>query len=202
MEASIYTSGNLRFTEYVKVGSLRLRETLSTLEAKTVEFPRLIEEYIEGKTYSLEALIRQQHIKNFIGLGGGIQAIFSLCSKSKEDAARKLIDKKPLLQLYDRMQQLSTEEAAEEFNMGQSEAELLFPSVIIFKRFLAMTKAEGIYTPMVSLRHGILADMADNYFQTQRKLDSINDIISSVWYIGEKYGIDKVHASFVEHLSQ
>jgi len=201
VEASVYTNGNLKFTEYVKVGSLRIRETLSDLEDQTIEFPHLVEEYIESKTYSLETLIRQRHIKNFIGLGGGLRSIFNLCVKNKADQSKKFIDKKSLISLYKTLYSMSTEDIMKKFNVSQSDAELMLPSVIIFKRFIEMTKAEGIYTPMVSLRHGVLADMADEIFDTARKQEALSDIISSVWYIGKKYDIDTVHASFVEYLA-
>ena len=54
---------------------------------------------------------------------------------------------------------------------------------------------------MVSLRHGILADIVDDWFETDRKKDFLNDIISSVKYIGEKYNYDEKHAVYVQHVA-
>src|SRR5665647_1340596 len=86
-------------------------------------------------------------------------------------------------------------------HIHRNEAELLIPSAIIFQRFLQATAAEGIHAPKVSLRHGLLAEMVDERFDTTRKFDFLNDIISSVRYLGRKFHIDEKHATQVESLS-
>jgi len=73
VEITFYSNGRLLFTEYIKVGSLRLSEILSQLEQQTLDFPSLMEEFIESKIYLLEPRIKKLDIKNFIGLGGEIK---------------------------------------------------------------------------------------------------------------------------------
>jgi len=201
VEISVYNEGMLQFTEYVKVGSLRLMEILADLERLTLDFPRVIEEFLESKVYLLESLNRNIDIKNVIGLGGELSSILNLCRINKLTQEDKFLHREVLEKMYARLHTMTTEQIISAYRLHRNEAEILVPSAIIFRRFLRATKAEGIHVPMVSLRHGLLANMVDEWFDTIRKYDFINDIVSSVRYLGRKFHFDEEHAAQVENLS-
>ncbi|WP_432665814.1 HD domain-containing protein [Wukongibacter baidiensis] len=201
VEFSAFKDGNLRFTSYTKVGSLRLRELLADLEGQTLDFPIIMEGFIESKTYLIESIIEKMEIKHFIGLGGGLWNILNICNHNEIKGESKIIDKKDIDKLYSDIATKSIDQIVNTFRLDYSEAQTLLPATIIFRRFLNITKAKHIFAPMVSLRHGILAEMVDEWFDTPRKKDFLNDIISSVKYIGEKYNYDEKHASHIQYLS-
>ncbi|MDP4143018.1 MAG: HD domain-containing protein [Bacillota bacterium] len=198
VEVSVYEGGNLKFTEYLKLGPLRLMEILSDIKGEVLDFPALIGEFIDSKIYILKSYIKQMKIKNFIGLGGNIRIIEKLGIQGEDSG---FIDREWFFKLTNRISSMSIQNISEEFDLSQAEAELLLCSVIIFARFLNMSEAKGIYAPKASLRNGLIADMADEKFNTERKKIFKKDILSSVWYIGEKYGIDKYHCKHVEKLA-
>lgn len=202
IEVSLYKEGNLNFTEYIKLGSLRLREILADLEPKTMDFPGVMEEFIESKIYLLKSTIENLGVKNFIGLGGELSTIWKLCNNNSNKKDNVLFIKKDdLYKLYGKMHNMNNDQIMHEYGVSRKEAEILLPSVILFQCFLKLTKAKGIHAPITSLRHGILYDMLDEFFHVPGKEKSYTDIISSVWYIAEKYKVDKNHASFVEKIS-
>lgn len=201
MEITVYCGGKLQFTEYIKLGSLRLREILSDLERITEDFPKLMEEFIGSKLNLLEKRILKLNIKNFIALGGELSTISSLNLKSKTFKETSFIKSIVLEKLYSKVSRMNTEQIVKEYEITEKQAEGLLPSVIIFNRLFKVTKAEGIYTPRVSLRHGILSNIVDELFDAPGKLEAIEDIISSVWYIGKKYEIDEIHSRHVEDLA-
>ena len=202
VEISVYDEGNLKFTEYIKVGSLRLREILADLERLTLDFPSIMEEFVESRIDFLKTLISERQIMHFIGLGGELRTITRLCADMEEEpGADHFVRKKALARLYTSVHSMTTEQIIQAYGLQKNQAEILLPSVILFNRFLKMTNAEGISAPMVSLRNGMLADIADELFDTPRKASSLNDVISSVWYIGQKYYIDRVHSQNIEKLA-
>jgi len=202
VEISIYEDGNLKFTEHVKVGSLRIREALSDLESKTIEFSETVEQYIESKIYVLKPQIQKFEIQNFLGLGGELNTICGIIRKKKGSSKKDYyIKKEELIALTKEISNMDNFQIKTTFGLSNQKAELLLPSILIFYCFLKMTKAEGIQIPKLSLRQGILYDLSDEILNISRKEELINDIISSVWYIGEKYQIDKEHAIFVEKYS-
>ena len=200
VEISIYNEGSLKFTEYIKVGSLRLREILADLEQKTLDFPSVMEEFVESRIDFLKTLIRGMRISDFIGLGGDLITIASLCTDNEASDSEIFIKKKALAKLYSRVHSMTTDQITREYRLERSQAEILLPSIILFYSFLEITDASGINAPMVSLRHGLLADMADERLDSAGKKSSLDDVISSVWYIGEKYSIDEAHCRHIEKL--
>lgn len=203
VETSIYEGGKLKFTEHVKIGSLRIREALSSLETKTIEFSGTMEQYIESKIYVIKPQIKKFEIHYFLGLGGELNTICGIIRKKKGVNKKDYyIKKEALLSLINEIRNMDNFEIKTAFGLSNRTAELLLPSILIFYCFLKMTKVEGIQVPKLSLRQGILYSLADEILNISRKKESINDIISSVWYMGEKYQIDKNHAIFVERFSR
>ncbi len=200
IEISLYSSGSLKFTEYIKIGSLRLRGILADLEKMTLDFPGIVEEFVESRIDFLIPLISEVPINNFIGLGGELSVISKLTFDGNTGES-KFVNKAALRELYNELHKMSTEQIAKRFMLEKNQAEILLPSIILFYSFLEMTNAKGIYAPMVSLRQGLLADMADERFNTPRKKEFLNDVISSVRFIGQRYFIDEIHCSHIELLT-
>lgn len=202
IEASIYDNGNLKFTEYIKLGSLRLAEALSELEDKTLDFGIIMEEFIESKIYLLKKVIIDFKIKDFIGLGGELTIIHRLCGCIENKQKNSfVIEREALNKLYNKILNMTYEQIADNYNITKKEAEILLPSVILFHSFIKLTEAKEINAPMISLRHGLLYDLCDDIYNTPVRAEALNDIISSVWFIAEKYNVDKKHAEFIEKIA-
>lgn len=201
VEISVYSLGRLKFTEYIKVGSLRLSEILADLEKKTLDFPSVMEEFIDSRIDFLEEILPKLKINNFIGLGGELKTIFDLSLRDGGIKTPNFVSKEKLKNLYSKVHRHTTAQIKEEFGLKKNQAQILLPSIILFNRFLDMTQADGIYTPLVSLRHGLLSDMVDEEYDTVGRKEATDNIISSVWYIGKKYAVDEVHSAFIEKLT-
>lgn len=201
VEVSLYYDSKLQFTEYVKIGSLRVMETLADLEKITLDFASVIEDYIESNIYILKDRIKPYNLSNFIGIGGEFTEIYKISKKTDKEKSIKFVSKENLTDLYKKIKQMNTYEVAQYMQISEKQAEMVLPTLVIFKKFVDLTHAEGIYAPRVSLRHGILADMADNIYNTKRKEEFLNDILSSVAYLGKRYRIDDSHALHVREMA-
>jgi len=201
LEIFVYNHGCLQFTDYVKIGSLRLRELLADLERVTLEFSAVIEEFLESKIYWLDSLRQSKDFKYVIGLGGELTSILKLGHADQLSSDRHLLDRATLEKVYALLKNMTPDTIIGRYQLHRNEAEILLPSAIIFRRFLRATGAAGIQVPQVSLRHGVLANLADERFDTSRKQEYINDIISSVRYLGRKFGTDETHSGKVEDMA-
>lgn len=201
MEIFAFDDGSLQFTEYVKIGSLRLRELLADLERVTLEFSAVIEEFLESKIYWLDSLRKGAGYKYVIGLGGELTSILKLGQLDQLTSDRHFLDRATMEKIYALLKNMTPDNIISRYKLHRNEAEILLPSAIIFRRFLRATAATGIQVPRVSLRHGVLANLADERFDTSRKHEYINDIISSVRYLGRKYGTDEKHSLKVEEMA-
>ncbi len=196
LEFSIYRQGSLTMTEYINIGALRLHESLSDLQNKTIEFSRVMEEFIYSKLSPVKSIISKANIKYFVGLGTELNAIFTLFNNKNN-----YIRKADVTKLYEKIRLMKSEEISTIYHLSEKQVETLLPSVIILNLFLKMTHIEKIYIPMLELHRGMILDIADWRFDLLRQRNFDEDIISSVWYIGKKYGIDRHHSSNVAKLA-
>lgn len=197
IEVSVYDEGSLKFTEYIKIGSLRLREILGEVENKTLNFSEVMSEFVESKIYTLRDTLESYKVKNFVGLGGSFKFLLKLYSNEE----KSYISKESFLEFLNDIKSMSTEKICEKFDIIKDEAKLLLPSTIILMTFLNMTLAEKVHAPRISLRHGMLIDMLSKKLDNSKKRTFDDDIISSVWHIGKKYGVDMEHSEKIRQLA-
>ncbi|MFL0197170.1 exopolyphosphatase [Clostridium sp. WILCCON 0269] len=205
LEVLIYEKDELKFAGYEKLGSLRLKENLSDLEKKTLDFSKVMEQHIESKIYSLKDIIVKYKTEYFVGLGGELKTIIKMVKNRQKLRDKNFnndyITKENFLELYNEIKNINNDQIQFTYNLSKKETELLLPSISIFYCFFKITNTDGIYVPKISLWQGVLYNLADELMDMPGRKESFNDIISSVWYIGEKYGINKQHAAFVEKIS-
>ncbi len=199
VEASVYKHGHLNYTENIKVGSLRLREILHDLERKTLDFPNVMDAFVESRIYLLKSQIRESGLKNMIGIGGELKVISVLCNHKLDHVVR--LHKQELIRLFGMLKSMSTQNIVQKYGIASDRAEILLPSVIVFIKFLELVDSEVLLAPLISLRDGLVADIADNKLKLKRKTDFQNDIIHSLRYMGRKYHYDEPHSMQVERLA-
>lgn len=199
VEASVYKDGYLNYTENIKVGSLRLREILHDLERKTLDFPDMMDAFVESRIYLLKSRIKECGLKNMIGIGGELKVIAVLCDHKIEDVVK--LHRKELLKLYETLKSMSTQNIVQKYGIATDRAEILLPSVIVFIKFLELVDSDVLLAPLISLRDGLVADIADSKLKLKRKTDFNNDIIHSLRYLGRKYQYDERHSMQVEKLA-
>lgn len=204
VEISVYNDGYMKFTDYLKAGSLRLSEILADLESISLDFPLIMEEFIENKFHLLEPILESKRIKKFIGLGGESRIFLKLSQENTESNVKTIyntISREFLQNLYSSIMFMTTEQIGEKYSLNYKVAKILLPSVIIFNHFLNITETDEIIVPLVSIRHGLIVDMLDKNFSIKNNNYYTRDIISSVRYIGRKYQTIEKHAEQVEWLA-
>ncbi|QUH25799.1 HD domain-containing protein [Serpentinicella alkaliphila] len=197
IELSIYSNGNLTFSQDLKLGSLRLKELLVSLEDKTLNFPKVLEDYIRSNTDILwKTFDFHGPIKHFVLVGDIIKDICSICN-----CTDYLIDKTRFLTIYQELLKNPHHKAIYRHNISQEGAYILLPTMMLTKIFLDTTSSAKIYTPLVSLEDGIVSNIIDEKFNTNRKQEFLQDTYSLVKTIAEKYRCDQNHAHEVEKKS-
>jgi exopolyphosphatase/guanosine-5'-triphosphate,3'-diphosphate pyrophosphatase len=96
------------------------------------------------------------------------------------------------------MSDMNSDQIMNTYGLSRKGSDTLLPTLILLHSFIKMTEAQDLSAPRISLRQGMLRDMADNMFNTPGRQESLDDVISLVWNIAEKYGVDRMHASCVE----
>ncbi|RQD68891.1 MAG: HD domain-containing protein [Tindallia sp. MSAO_Bac2] len=201
VEMTIFHQGLLQITHNIKLGHLRLREVLSDLEKRTLDFPQLLEEYIESHLDVIDYIKETYDIKHFIALGSEMKAISRLCNGPEAPEGTNTISLESFDELYREILEKPVEYIAEVYQISMDLASILLPSLMIMKKFAQMTEADQYYTPLVSLSDGIVSDFIDRRFNTSRLQEFNEDIQHQALNLLRKYHADEKHALDVEEKS-
>lgn len=198
VQVSVYLKGMLNMSYNVKLGSLRVREVLSDIEGKTINFHKILEEYIAGTIDGLSIHKEQNISKNFIAVGGEIRLISSICHKKNKYANDNYIYKKEFEALYNEILYKSPKVIAKDYGISEDSAEILLPSMMMFKKFLDITSSNIIFCPSVTLIDGIILDMTGINRQTGNDEVFEKDILDNAIFIAQRYRYNKAHSEDVE----
>ncbi len=200
IQVSIYDDDKLTLSRNLKLGSLRIREILSDLEGRTLNFPRVMEEYIESSIDNLKLFHHNKTFKNLIVIGGEIRLINKLCISENKADLNKYIFSEDFLNIYNKMLYLSPQSITKNYNIPQESSDILLPTMMILKKFLDITTNHMIYTPLVTLVDGVISDIIER--KNPYSLGVLQqDILSLCRLIGEKFNYQKNHAEDVENKS-
>jgi exopolyphosphatase/guanosine-5'-triphosphate,3'-diphosphate pyrophosphatase len=84
--------------------------------------------------------------------------------------------------------------------MLYEEAEILYPTLLIYASFLGETKTENIIVPMVSIRDGLLIEVSQ-LLSGYKHTDLSRQVTNSARSLAKKYKYDEPHSSCVSTLA-
>jgi exopolyphosphatase/guanosine-5'-triphosphate,3'-diphosphate pyrophosphatase len=95
---------------------------------------------------------------------------------------------------------MNTDECVHELNISYDEAEGLVTSLIVYQQFMQVTSATSLIIPNVSIREGLLLNIALGPDQlVSGKFDS--QVVASALSLGKKFHFDEDHATHVTDLA-
>jgi exopolyphosphatase / guanosine-5'-triphosphate,3'-diphosphate pyrophosphatase len=198
-EMIILNQGEIELTRTLSIGSIRLPEQAIAGKTAAAVMQRVLKRSIHdiakyaGREYSLG------QIDTFITLGGDMRFVArQFAADIKENFT--IVENKAFLDLVDAIGKMSIEEIVERYSIAYTEAETLYPALLFYAYFLGETKADRVVIPMVSIRDGLLLELAQ-MFSGYKRTDVSKQVISSAKRLAKKYAYDETHANCVANLS-
>ena len=197
IQISLFDKDNLITTQNIKLGNLRIRERLMSLENSTLHYETLVEEFIQNEIVSFKKIhLKDRKIKNVILMGDYIPDI--LVNYVGE---QRVIKKEQFMDLYQKIISRSPIELAMYLNIPLENASLLLPTAIIYRRFMDEFGADTIWAPGTQLTDGMAYDYAEKMKLIKSTHNFNNDIVMAAKNIGKRYGVSKPHVQSVEKIA-
>ncbi|MBI4970854.1 MAG: Ppx/GppA family phosphatase [Candidatus Omnitrophica bacterium] len=191
-EMIIFSKGEVELTRTLSIGSIRLPEQAIAGKTESAQMQRVLKRSIRdiaqyaGREYNLG------DINTFIAVGGDMRFVSrQLTEKIEGDYV--ILEKTTFLKFIDSLAKMPADEISDKYGIAYSEAETLYPSLLIYANFLAETRTENIVVPMVSIREGLLLEQAQ-ILSGFKRTDVSKQVISSCRRLGRKYMYDGPHA--------
>jgi len=194
----LLTENNLLVSsQSLKLGALRIKESIARLEKHPLNFTRVLEEYIGAHIENVEYLKSTHEITNFVIVSGELEYILSLLGKSTGGVT--ILSRDDFEEIYDLIIHKTTRTISEEYGIPYADAELFVPSLLLIREFFGKTSSDKIVIPNVSLVDGMIVERFNGDLSNGRYIDFDADTLSYVRNLADRYRYNKRHCEYVEH---
>ncbi|MBI3316728.1 MAG: HD domain-containing protein [Candidatus Omnitrophica bacterium] len=198
-EIIIMKKGEVELTRTLSIGSIRLPEHSGSSKMDSSAIQKHLKRNIHEIAQNTARECSLGDIDTFIALGADMRFVARQLLETIESGYIEF-DQKRYLNFIGQLAKMSTEEIAEKYALVYSEAEAFYPALLFYAYFLGETAADKIIVPMVSIRDGILIELAQ-MLSGYKRTDVSKQVISSAKRLAKKYNYDEPHAAITASLA-
>lgn len=196
VQVSLFTSGKLCCTENIRIGTLKLKEILDSLRNESLQYTNVLQQYIESQIWLLLKRFEGLTIPHFMILGGESTSIGHKWGSKTDDI--HIMGKDSFMRHHRDILQSGIFKLAHQFHLDEERADQIIPTSIIMSEFWKATQAEQVIIPDVSLRHGLLHQMAIERAGSNHTTQYREDILSLALHTVSRYKLDMNHSLNVQ----
>ncbi|MDR3145731.1 MAG: HD domain-containing protein [Treponema sp.] len=190
----------LRRGKMVAAHSLRLGTILIDQESRrgmgsVRSRERYLTEHVRNTAEFLNDELDLSHIRTFVVAGSDIRFLASLIGRELNQDCW-IIDREIFIRFVEKIRAYSPEDCVEKLQIPYADAEGFIPGNLVYRFFLERTAAAQIVVPYVSIREGLLIDIALGV-EPELQEEFFSQIIASAVNLARKYHYDEAHHRYV-----
>lgn len=197
---TILEDGEIVTSQSLRLGSIRLQEMFSTSQESPRRSAELLRQHIVNVVSTLQSAVSLGEIDSFVAVGGDARFAAREIGTATESADLALVDKAAFDKLVDKCVRHTAEDLSKRHGLPFAEAETLNPALLVYQSLLARTKARQMIVSNISMRDGLLLELAREVTGKEDEV-LLKGIIHSATSIAEKYHVDLDHAENVADLA-
>jgi len=182
------------------LGSIRMRQSLASWHGSQEQGMRLLRRHIHNVVDDIRREIPLREAQHVIALGGDVRFAAKQIGGERTDGAPAILGREAFVAFCDQVTSWDVEQLVEQFHLPLAEAETLVPALFAYRELLQETAAPEVIVPDVSLRAGLLLDVAQ-VESPEGIADFSRQVLSSAAALAEKYRWDAAHSKKVAHLA-
>jgi exopolyphosphatase / guanosine-5'-triphosphate,3'-diphosphate pyrophosphatase len=202
LDVSVREKGLSCFHRGLPIGTMRLKQLVSTLGGSAEENHLAVAEYIANEFKNLKKNIRPVPIDDIIIIDENYAPYLeNIIASGRSESNFQRLSAGEVNRLLRRLKGKRAEDIAEQYNIPLGLADTFTAYAIILKNFCALLKKRHVHVLEIALSKAILADMI---FQTTVRgpYDWHGQLIHEARFLCKKYDLDQVHSEHVAYLSQ
>ena len=195
-EIMLLRRGQMVVAHSLKLGSILIEQASRIGSSQGQE--RFVNEHIRNTSELLSSEMELAHVRTFVLGGSDARIVASQAGKTLNENCG-IVTRKDFLEFVRNVQGYSLEECMDKLRLSFWEAETFVPGLLVYKLFLERTNAAHVVVPTVSIREGLVIDLAHGA-GTSMQDEFFSQILASAVNLGRKYHIDEPHCSHVAKL--
>lgn len=193
---AVLEHGEIEASQSLGLGSIRLQEVLGTSGQPALQVADLIHHEIAAVLTTIESVMSFKDIQKVIAVGADIRFAAARVGKPMKNPNFSIIRRKAFDKLIEELKDLSIDQMVSQYDMPYADAETMLPALLIYQSLMHATKAKQIIVSSVSMRDGLLLELA-RHCRGEQDLSFAREVIQSALSIAEKYKVNLHHAKRV-----
>lgn len=197
---TVLQDGEIVNSQSLRLGSIRLQEMWSTRLESPQQSAELLRHHVATALATSQSVLPLGNVRSFVALGGDIRFAAREVGKPTSSPDLTTVDAADFDKLVERCIHHSAEELSRRHGLPFAEAETLNPALLVCQALLHTTQAQRMIVSGVSMRDGLLAELARQVTGEQDKA-VLEGVIRSVTRLAQKFRVSLEHARAVAELS-
>ena len=193
VEVSLSADDTISFTHSYPLGAVRLLKLMEKKNGSEEDPRRRILEYAEPARQQIEQVIDSKEISICVATGGSMEEIGRIRQRLFKAESSRLITLDELRKMIEHLNGMSVAEIIREFELRPDRADVIFSAAVILQLIASQARVRQIDLPNVSLKDGLLYDIAEELARQPRP-DRRAKVLESALHMGHKYQFDERHA--------
>lgn len=199
-EVMLLNQGRMVAVHSLRIGTVRLEQQAKPGQLDPSRVLEFVHENVRVARANLDSELRLERVRHFVAVGGDARLAAAHIGSRAGDRHWSIREEDFSAFVRD-LQQCSVDECVRRLRVTYNEAEGLVPALLILKLFLEATSAEEIIVPDVSIREGMLVQLALGQSEEALGKEFLRQVVSSARSLGQKYRYDEAHALHVADIA-
>lgn len=184
IQITVFQNGNAITSQHLMLGTMRVREKLSSVERLIPHVDELIQELVDKDLRVFQSLyLKDVQVKYVILIGDYIVEI----RRQLNEEPTQTVKAKQFINFLEKLSKKGIEEIADQLNLSNDHDPLVVPALILYKRAVEALGASEIYVPGISINDGIAYAYAQDHSIFKASHDFDEDVISLAKNMARRY---------------
>ncbi|MHB8902057.1 MAG: Ppx/GppA phosphatase family protein [Thermoguttaceae bacterium] len=196
----VLEEGQIDSSYSLRLGSIRLQEMFLSGQELSDRSGDFLSPHIAKIVAAAEGSVSLEDIRSFVAVGGDVRFAAQKIGVPTDSSDLYSVAAGDFNRLVAECEYLSVEQTARKHGLPIADAETLTPALMIYRALLRRAKVEEMIVSRVSMRDGLLLDLARNV-RGEEDDEVVEGVLHSTLTLAEKYHVDPEHARDVAALS-
>lgn len=200
VQISLFENHSLIATQNLKLGVLRLEESVGPLAVNILNYETLLEEIINTQLLVFKKLyLKNREIENVIIVDDYVSFAMQKYEKEGKKTAHLLADR--FHTLFGEAKKMEISGIAQRFQVSEEYVERMFISSVIIKRCMKVMEAGQMWAPGIVLCDGIGYEYGQKHGLLKEEHDFDKDIIACAMNLSKRYQGNEKRSETLENIA-
>ncbi|MDR2028107.1 MAG: HD domain-containing protein [Treponema sp.] len=197
-EIMLLRRGKMVSAHSLKLGTIFIDQQSRFVLGSAQFQERFLNENVRNTSEFLSSEMDLSNVRTFVVAGSDVRLVANQRGTEFNPNCR-IIDRAAFIEFAEKIQNYSVEDCVQKLGIPFGDAEGFIPGIKVYKLFLERTSAAQVVVPSISIREGLLIDLAHGV-DPKLQEEFFSQIIASAVNLGRKYHYDEAHSRHVADL--